>query len=49
MFPRFTDRQLFELSIGAGSFVFLVSFWKYVTADSSFESDSQRGAPLDRS
>ena len=50
MFPRITDRQLFELSIGVGSFVFLFSFWKYMTTNShGFESDSQRGVALDRS
>jgi len=50
MFPRITDRQLYELSIGVGSFVLVYSFWKYMTYETyGFENDSQRGAPLDRS
>ena len=50
MFPKISDRQLYELSIGVGSFVFLFSFWKYMTTETyQFETDTQRGAPLDRS
>jgi len=50
MFPRVSDRQLYELSIGIGSFVALFSFWKFMTTETyGFENDSQRGASLDRS
>lgn len=50
MFPRLTDRQLYELSIGIGGFVFLFSFWKYMTTETYGQlTDRQRGAPLDRS
>ena len=43
MFPRVTDRQLYELSIGLGSFVALFSFWKFMTTETyGFENDRQR-------
>ena len=47
MFPRFQERQIVNLCIGVGTFVFLYSGFQWLTTP-SFENDIQRGAPLKR-
>ena len=47
MFQRFQERQMVNLCIGVGTFVFLYSYFQWMTSY-SFESDTQRGKPLPR-
>ena len=47
-YPWITEKQLLSLCIGVGTFVFAYSVFQLATAQ-EYESDWQRGAPLEKS